>query len=211
MPLLTIEINRDPTWLVTPKLSLTYYWHWLQNSVWIFNYSENFVQPRKKCLICKTDLTFLPFNYSINSQYKDGVLFSAFVQICSLQISFKNQSTSFYIKKNKQIWACFTLLNSKCCYNVNRISLKTVSKHKSSKQEKKAHNMQNNNNAVMTITVLTQWRYPRLTHTSLSDVPHMPHDLHSMHCHGYFLTDIIMFGVNWRQLGCPKHPHTHTH
>ena len=39
--------------------------------------------------------------------------------------------------------------------------------------------------------------------TSLSDVPHIPHDLHSIHCHGYFFTEIIIFGVNWRQLGCP--------
>ncbi len=38
-------------------------------------------------------------------------------------------------------------------------------------------------------------------HTSLSDVPQSPHDLHSMHCHGYFFTEIIIFGVNCRQEG----------
>lgn len=39
--------------------------------------------------------------------------------------------------------------------------------------------------------------------TSLSDVPQRPQDLHSIHCQGYFFTDIIMFGVNCRQDGCP--------
>ena len=29
--------------------------------------------------------------------------------------------------------------------------------------------------------------------------------LHSMHCQGYFLTLIIMLGVNWRQVGWPAH------
>ena len=32
--------------------------------------------------------------------------------------------------------------------------------------------------------------------------------LHSMHCQGYFLTLIIMLGVNWRQVGWPDRPHS---
>ena len=37
--------------------------------------------------------------------------------------------------------------------------------------------------------------------SSFSLVPHRVQVLHSMHCQGYFLTLIIMFLVNWRQVG----------
>ena len=39
--------------------------------------------------------------------------------------------------------------------------------------------------------------------TSFSEVPQTAHDLHSMHCQGYFLTDKIMLVVNCRQVGWP--------
>lgn len=42
--------------------------------------------------------------------------------------------------------------------------------------------------------------------TSFSDVPHMAQLLHSMHCHPWRLVDIIMLGVNCKQVGCPDLP-----
>jgi hypothetical protein len=37
----------------------------------------------------------------------------------------------------------------------------------------------------------------------LSEVPHKPQLLHSMHCQGYFLTEMIMLAVNCKHDGCP--------
>lgn len=39
--------------------------------------------------------------------------------------------------------------------------------------------------------------------TSLSEVPHRVHDLHSMHCHRYFFTLFVSLTVNCKQVGCP--------
>jgi len=39
--------------------------------------------------------------------------------------------------------------------------------------------------------------------TSLSEVPQMEQHLHSMHCHRYLRTEMIMLGVNCRQDGWP--------
>lgn len=44
------------------------------------------------------------------------------------------------------------------------------------------------------------------TWSSLSEVPQMEQYLHSMHCHRYRFTEIIMLAVNWRQVGCPDRP-----
>ena len=44
--------------------------------------------------------------------------------------------------------------------------------------------------------------------TSFSEVPQTAHDLHSMHCQGYLSTEVIIFGVNWRQVGWPDRPHS---
>uniref|UniRef100_A0A336K828 Josephin-2 n=1 Tax=Culicoides sonorensis TaxID=179676 RepID=A0A336K828_CULSO len=38
------------------------------------------------------------------------------------------------------------------------------------------------------------------------DVPQIEQYLHSIHCHRYFFTEIVMFLVNWRQDGCPDRP-----
>ena len=46
--------------------------------------------------------------------------------------------------------------------------------------------------------------------TSFSEVPHRPQDLHSMHCHGYFLTEMIILAVNCKQVGCPVTYKNHT-
>ena len=40
--------------------------------------------------------------------------------------------------------------------------------------------------------------------SSFSDVPQTVQHLHSIHCHGYFLTEMIIFSVNCKQLGWPK-------
>ena len=42
-----------------------------------------------------------------------------------------------------------------------------------------------------------------LTLTSLSDVPQIEQHLHSIHCQRYFFTEMIMFAVNCKQVGCP--------
>jgi len=42
--------------------------------------------------------------------------------------------------------------------------------------------------------------------SSLSEVPHNPHDLHSMHCHLYFFTEMIILGVNCKQVGWADRP-----
>jgi hypothetical protein len=39
--------------------------------------------------------------------------------------------------------------------------------------------------------------------TSLSELPQMEQHLHSMHCHRYLRTEMIMLGVNCRQVGWP--------
>ena len=39
--------------------------------------------------------------------------------------------------------------------------------------------------------------------TSLSDVPQSPQDLHSIHCQGYFFTEMIILAENCRHEGCP--------
>ncbi|KAH9422440.1 hypothetical protein DERP_003116 [Dermatophagoides pteronyssinus] len=46
----------------------------------------------------------------------------------------------------------------------------------------------------------------RLKLTSLSDVPQIPQDLHSIHCQRYFFTDNIIVGVNCKQDGCADRP-----
>lgn len=62
------------------------------------------------------------------------------------------------------------------------------------------------------ICMVIKWAYPRSQSSqnsnwsSLSDVPQIEQYLHSMHCHRYRFTDIIMFGVNWRQDGWPERP-----
>ena len=40
--------------------------------------------------------------------------------------------------------------------------------------------------------------------TSLSEVPHRPQLLHSIHCQGYFFTEMIMLGVNCKHDGWPE-------
>ena len=40
--------------------------------------------------------------------------------------------------------------------------------------------------------------------SSFSLVPHRVQHLHSMHCQGYSLTEMIMLWVNCRQVGCPR-------
>ena len=59
----------------------------------------------------------------------------------------------------------------------------------SSRKHKSTLLMSNNNNTLLT----------KPTWSSLSDLPQSPQDLHSMHCHEYFLTDTIIFGVNWEK------------
>lgn len=58
--------------------------------------------------------------------------------------------------------------------------------------------------------VLTNLQFLQdLSLTSLSDVPQMEQHLHSMHCHRYLRTEMIMLGVNCRQVGCPASSKTH--
>ena len=56
------------------------------------------------------------------------------------------------------------------------------------------------------LVVFSQQKFKCTTRslTSLSEVPQRVQDLHSMHCHLYFLTLSVNLPVNWRQEGWPK-------
>lgn len=126
--------------------------------------------------------------------YSHLTLWNSFVQILQLHRPSGGESNG---GDRQYMWYLFgieRLENS----NVMRVNLiKMLNENKKKRQQKK---------------VGYKATYPRSqssqnnSWSSLSDVPQMEQYLHSIHCHLYLFTEMIMFGVNWRHDGWPERP-----